>query len=190
MARPARARPLVLAAARDLLARDGPTGFTLDGVASEAGLSKGGVFYHFSSREALLSALVRESLEEVDAAMDQAVAAAEAAGTGGPGVFTRAYLKITVGPQPVPGDDGALVAALIAALALEPSLLAPISSAFARWQAQVEADGLPIERATTARLAIDGWWLTRLVGAPLSAATRRTTLEFIESLALGPAAGQ
>ncbi|MFV0374176.1 TetR/AcrR family transcriptional regulator [Microbacterium sp.] len=57
MARPARARDTVLDAYEQLLGEEGPRGATMDAVAHRAGVSKGGLLYHFASKDALEAAL-------------------------------------------------------------------------------------------------------------------------------------
>lgn len=186
MSRPARARPVLLRTARDLLARDGPTTFTLDAVAAAAGVSKGGLLYHFPSREALIRAVVLDVLAEVDGALT----AGAAAGGGAPGAFSRAYLDVTVPVDPPPSGagtpDSALVAALVAAVALEPAMVATVRDSWTRWQRRAEADGLPAERATAVRLAVDGWWLSILLGVPLDPDLHRRTRRVLEDLTHPP----
>ena len=65
----------------DLLIRSGERAATLDAVATAAKVSKGGLLYHFSSKKALLEALVERTLtlaEEDFAAMEQAPEGASA----------------------------------------------------------------------------------------------------------------
>ncbi|WP_067432431.1 TetR/AcrR family transcriptional regulator [Nocardioides jensenii] len=56
MARPPKARESALAAYCELLRSDGERATTIDAVAARAGVSKGGVLYHFPSKEALAEA--------------------------------------------------------------------------------------------------------------------------------------
>lgn len=68
------ARDRVLNAYEELLINDGPRAATLDAVAAAAGVSKGGLLYHFKSKEALTGGLVHKlkELAELDfAAMAQ-----------------------------------------------------------------------------------------------------------------------
>lgn len=51
-------RERILGAYEDLLIVDGPRMATLDAVAAAAGVSKGGLLYHFKSKEALTEALL------------------------------------------------------------------------------------------------------------------------------------
>ncbi len=74
---PPAAKEKVLDAFQRLLIVNGERSATLDAVAREAGVSKGGLIYHFSSREALidgllnrLEALVDEDLRAMTAAVE------------------------------------------------------------------------------------------------------------------------
>jgi AcrR family transcriptional regulator len=49
----------ILDAAEELVCTRGIAGFTLDGVAQEAGVSKGGLLYHFRSKDSLISGMQR-----------------------------------------------------------------------------------------------------------------------------------
>lgn len=57
-------RELILAAAVKLATHSGPSALTIDGVAKVAEMSKGGVLYHFPSKDALFLELVRFGLRE------------------------------------------------------------------------------------------------------------------------------
>jgi AcrR family transcriptional regulator len=50
-------RDRILDAAQDLICTGGIGGFTLDAIARLAGISKGGLLYHFSSKDSLISGL-------------------------------------------------------------------------------------------------------------------------------------
>jgi AcrR family transcriptional regulator len=58
-----RSRDDILAAARAVLNRDGIAAVTLEAVAREAGMSKTGLYYYFSSKEALIFELVFAALQ-------------------------------------------------------------------------------------------------------------------------------
>ena len=55
----------VLVAAEALIARQGAKSLTMDGVAAEAGVSKGAVLHHFPSKDALIAALVSRELAAI-----------------------------------------------------------------------------------------------------------------------------
>lgn len=74
MSRPPRARETVLDAFEALLIAEGERAATMDAIARAAGVSKGGLLYHYASKEALEAALlermetlVREDVEDMRA---------------------------------------------------------------------------------------------------------------------------
>lgn len=60
-------RGRILDALEEVLAASGPGGATLESVAAQAGISKGGLLYHFGSKEALFNGLL-DRLRELGAA--------------------------------------------------------------------------------------------------------------------------
>jgi len=65
MARPAKARERLLDAAEDLLLARGYAATQLDRVREQAGVSKGAIFYHFNSKEALAEAILERFFERL-----------------------------------------------------------------------------------------------------------------------------
>lgn len=63
-------RTLILEAGSRVVQRDGVTALTYESVAQEAGVTKGGLLYHFPSREALLLALHEHVAGQWEAAME------------------------------------------------------------------------------------------------------------------------
>ncbi len=63
--RPARDR--LLDAAERVVVESGATHLTLDAVAKSAGVSKGGLLYHFPTKEALLEGMLARHFQDVDA---------------------------------------------------------------------------------------------------------------------------
>ena len=66
MARTESARDRILVAYEDLLIESGERGATLDAVAARAGVSKGGLLYHFGSKDALTAGLIERLMELTD----------------------------------------------------------------------------------------------------------------------------
>ncbi|HPU28587.1 MAG TPA: TetR/AcrR family transcriptional regulator [Phycisphaerae bacterium] len=154
-------RDRLLDAAERLAGRSGLQNFTLEAVANEAGVSKGGLLYHFPSKSALITAIVQRLADRCEA--DQQAALAEAPNC--PGAFARAYVAVRTDPL----DPGELRvhAALLAAAGTDPRFLDPFREKMAGWQARLEADGIEPEVALIVRLAIDGMCLCGLLGMPL-----------------------
>lgn len=166
MADNARERVLNAAEAR-LLAR-GPTGLVLDAIAADAGVSKGGLLYHFRSKEALVEGLCDRMLER----FDQTLASLSAADPEARGAWTRAYLASTVTEEGKPADNSAqLMAGLLATLGRDSVHLEKVRERFAEWHARLADDGIDPVAATLVRLAADGLWLSALLGLPQLAPT-------------------
>lgn len=145
-------RKTILEAASRVTARDGAINLTLEAVAKEAGVSKGGLLYHFPNKEALISSMIDEHL----AAWSKAV---EESKDKGKGAFTRAFVKTTVSPIELETQLGS---GLLAAVALNPELLEPVKKHYQAWQKQIENDGLEATTATIIRLAADGLYFAEV----------------------------
>ena len=156
-----RTRAELLAAAVRVVRRDGPMRLTLDAVASESGRSKGGVLYHFPTKDALLAGLIEQYLSE----FEEAVATSVARDPPRPGRLLRAFVNASLDLEPIGVDEGS---ALAAAIANNPGLLAPVQASTALWQTRLEADGIDPTLATVIRLAVDGVVFADVFGlAPL-----------------------
>ncbi|HTR70822.1 MAG TPA: TetR family transcriptional regulator [Mycobacteriales bacterium] len=176
-------RDRILDAAEGIVIREGVARLTLADAAAAAGLSKGGVLYHFGTRDALVSAMVDRLVAAFDA--DLAEECAADPDPRADGRYTRSYVRATVrAPRTVAEIRRERAgAAILAAMAAEPELLAPLRTAFERWQARLAEDGIDPVRATVARLAADGLWLSELFGfAPLDDSLRGQVATFLESL--------
>lgn len=66
MKTPTDSRDRVLGAASAIVARQGAGNLTIDAVAAESGLSKGGVLYHFPNKHALLGGMLSRLMEEFE----------------------------------------------------------------------------------------------------------------------------
>lgn len=147
-------RRTILEATAHLILREGVVNLTLETVAKEAGVSKGGLLYHFPSKEALVGGLMAHQLEHFDAELR----ASERAGDGN---LLRAYLETSLDPH---SPSRGLEAALFAAVLLNPDLLTPLRERYRVLQREITAGARDPTRATLIRLAADGLWLTDLLG--------------------------
>jgi AcrR family transcriptional regulator len=170
-------RGQILGAAVSLVRREGVSGLTIERVAGEAGLSKGGVFYHFPSKEALIEGMIGRALEDADREIGR-LASSEA---GVPGGFARAYARATFGKQGDPYLD--VGGGLLAAVANDPGLLEPLRARYGVWQERLARDGIDPATATLVRLAADGLWFADLFGfAPPKGRLRKELLAALLSL--------
>ncbi len=117
---------------------------TLEEVALTAGVSKGGLLYHFSSKRRLILALVEQQIQRFDTACESLTR-----GSKRPGAYTLAYLQVTL------ADEDATASGILSAVANDPSLLAPLRKAYGRWQAALESDGIDPSIGTMVRLVAD-----------------------------------
>jgi AcrR family transcriptional regulator len=159
MARPSN-RDRILDALEDELLERGPEAPSLEAVATRAGVSKGGLLYHFPAKELLLDALVRRWAERADAEID------EAASSEG---FASAWLRASA-PAPTPASSrearlGRSLAALVRTG--PPSALAELVTELTeRYRRRLAEDvGDPV-LAEIIRLVGDGLFFAHLVGAP------------------------
>lgn len=153
-------RERLLDAAARVASQEGYGAFTLEAVAAEAGTSKGGLLYHFASKELLIAGMVERMTHGFEAARAEAMARDPAV----PGAWTRSFVRATCAET---DTDVELASCLIAAIALNPQLLAPLRAQYELWIQALEADGLPVADAHIVRLAMDGLWLTTLIGLPI-----------------------
>lgn len=165
-------RAALLEAAGRVLQTQGAA-LSLDAVAREAGVSKGGLLHHYPSRGALLSALALELIEQFRDCVEAARAREVAAHGETPGAWLRAYIELSFTPQ---AGEEALIAAL-APLAGHPELVAGLREAQAFVLAGAEADGLPAARAHAIRLACDALSLGPLTGLPNLDPEQRAALQ-------------
>lgn len=122
--KPLDTRARILAAAAKVSCEAGPAALSLDAVAAEAGVSKGGLLYHFPSKHELLRSMVQDHADRIRARMD-AIAPGAREGADGPRAL-RAYVQayremLTEEMRPPP-------AGVFAFLASEPSLIEPIEA--------------------------------------------------------------
>ena len=158
----------LLNAAGAVVRRDGAQALTLDAVAAEAGVSKGGLLYHYGTKQELIEALVARWLAEFQDDIDQADAH-----------FVRGYVKAS-DPAGEIADELGLLAALVA----DPAVLRTVRERYAIWQDRVEREGSDPVDATVARLAADGLWLAELLGmAPPRGRLREQVLSRLLELA-------
>ncbi len=171
-------RDRLLRAAIRVVATEGLPKLTLEAVARAAGVSKGGLLYHFPTKDALIQALIETFIAEWERAMT--LERARDPEPDKPGRWLRAYVRasfaefdphetLTLGLAQ--GDR----AGLLAALAVSPELLGLIRAAYERWHRLLVSDGLDDAVATAIRFAADGFTLRKASAWPLRPARRAVT---------------
>ncbi|WP_158639025.1 TetR/AcrR family transcriptional regulator [Elioraea rosea] len=152
-------RTRLLDAAEAIVADRGVGALTLDAVAAEAGVSKGGLLHHYRSKEALLTAIVARMTEEMRAVFDRL----REAEPSGPGRTVRACIAWALQPRPErEARDLRIAAALLAAHAHHPALVDPVRAEHARIRALIAEDGLDHGRALAVLTAADGLFMAKI----------------------------
>jgi AcrR family transcriptional regulator len=72
---PVTSRDRILAASVHVALRDGVSSMTLDAVAREAGVSKGGLLYHFASKDELIAAMLQHHAARIQKTIESRMAA-------------------------------------------------------------------------------------------------------------------
>ncbi len=146
MTSPTPTRERILRAADQLAAETGLMAVSLDAIAARAGVSKGGLLYHFPSKARLMQALVADYMAQLDANLR---AAAETAGRN---AVIHCFLDHFLQER---RERGCPPAGLLAAFAEDPQILAPVSDYQARFLDMIRGNATDPDLAVTAYLAVE-----------------------------------
>ena len=165
----------ILDCAERIALRDGVARLTIDAVAAEAGLSKGGVLYNFPSKESLIRGMVARLIGQTEAEMARLVKDdAEPKGR-----MLRAWLGVSFPEHgTAPAHVNQVAAVLLTAILTDPALLEPAREHFRQTLERLEQDGVDPAVMHIVRLATDGLWLADCLGMPGPAPeVRRAVIE-------------
>jgi AcrR family transcriptional regulator len=167
-------RMAILDAANAIIIAKGVNAFTLDSVAQQAGVSKGGLLYHFPSKNKLIEGMIEYLIAEFDAMLEVELAQNK-------GDWLSAYIHASFRENSKLDRVGS---ALFAAVANDPDLLKPLQTHYAQWQEQASANAGSPELGTIIRMAVDGLWISDLLDfAPPDPAMRQKMLTVLLNLA-------
>jgi AcrR family transcriptional regulator len=155
----------LLDAAEAVVARQGIANLTLDAVAAQAGVSKGGLLHHFPSKDRLVEALVERSAQNWRRCYTEAYERTPE----GPGRMARGLLNHCLSDAECWTEElRRSTSAVFAALAQNPSLIQPMRDAYIELHRRIAEDGLPPGVSEAVVAALDGLWLNWVLGlAPL-----------------------
>lgn len=174
-------RQQLLDVAARLCIAQGLHALTLDAVAKEAGVSKGGLLHHFPSKQALLEALSNACLEDFN---ERLVGQMEKDKGPEQGRFARAYLMVTANKHShLQSDQWDNLGVILIADA-------GMRAAWNVWLTKRLAEHKETDDTLSSlivRLAADGLWLSNLAGNPgMSQAKRkRMILHLLEMTRAG-----
>ncbi len=155
----------------------GPSRLTLDAVAEKAGLSKGGLLYHFPTKEALVEGMIARLIERGSARR----AAALERMPEGPGRELKSEIVSRLEKRDA---DRRVGAAILAAVANEPRLIGTIREIHGKRFAVHMKDTCCGNRKVLLLLAADGLFLLELLQAsPFDSEQRQALLDELLKLA-------
>jgi AcrR family transcriptional regulator len=177
MARSPKARKQVLDAARRIVESRGAGHLTFEELATESGVTRGGITYHFPTKEVLLKALIEADIEGWNAAAEEL---GSTAGLPCP----KACRMIGLLRSSLADEDDAhrrFVSGMLSAAMVDPGLLDPVRSHLAAEFADWRWDDADLERYLLL-LAADGlFWNQLFAVSPLPAAVRPRLAALIEA---------
>ena len=177
MCPPPSSRELIVDAAEAVVIEVGAAHMTLEAVAAKAGVSKGGLLYHFPTKEALLKAMLNRHLQRLDEARKKKCAELQ-------DDTTREIKAYVLSSLVRDRKTECISAALLAAVAHDPRLLEPVRDEYQQRLAEFTSSGLRFERAAVIALAADGLRLLEILSlSPLKDNQRKHVIEEMLRLA-------
>jgi AcrR family transcriptional regulator len=150
-------RESILQAAEEIVAERGPAHLTLETAAIHAKVSKGGLFYHFRSKEALLEAMIRRAMELLESEHRKVAESLTGERNGKLKANIIGTLRHLEGQRPV-------LTAVVAAIANDPKLVEPVRESFRNdFQALCAELNLRMEDVAILFLASQGLLLMELL---------------------------
>lgn len=164
----------LLNAAEQIVLRDGAMRLTLEAVAAESGMSKGGLLYHFRSKDELVQAMIDRLHREYEEEVGRLIAS----DANPHGRRLRAMLRASFPERPAKKRMRLeqLSAALLAAVVTNPKLLEQMQERIVAFEQTLQGEGLDPVVGTMIHCAADGLWLTGLFGIAHSTRAMRKKL--------------
>lgn len=150
-------RNAVIQAALAIIARDGPGRLTLDAIARESGISKGGLMHQFRNKEAVIKALLEHQIQHFGDFSKRYLA------ENGSALQPHLAAQIATLRETLTGQR-AISLAILGAVAQEPGLLSITKDIDASTLKAIKAEAADPELATLRWLAAYGLALTAMLG--------------------------
>ncbi|MEM9953513.1 MAG: TetR/AcrR family transcriptional regulator [Chloroflexota bacterium] len=174
-------RDLVLVAASEVVIEHGAAQLTLDAVVNNAGVSKGGLLYHFPNKEALIAGMIEKSLLDFEAHLQQVYDSLPIQ----KGRWLKAFVIATFDDTTV---TPRILAASMAAVANQPDLLIPYKDTLSSWHNKATTDDFDSQLAEIIIAATNGAWFERIFWKdPTQDRLKKHLLYLIDTQTIGDA---
>jgi AcrR family transcriptional regulator len=151
----------------------GAGAFTVEAVARETGISKGGLLYHFPSKKSMIQGMIQHLIDREESLIEKEISKN---GSNFLEAFVRVYINAS-------NERNRMSLALFAAIANDIDLLKPLQSRYFEWQKRAVASAPSSEIGTLVRLAMDGLWFSDLANlAPPSLPLRKKLARILLSM--------
>ncbi|MFD1708273.1 TetR/AcrR family transcriptional regulator [Siminovitchia sediminis] len=154
--KPHNTREKILIEALKLVQREGFTRLTIERVAKEADLSKGGLLYHFPSKEKLEEGMIEYVMEKSNMNLEKKLSVEEDT----PGRWLRGYAKAMFEEA---GLQELTSPGLLATMISNPAFVDSWRKEYKKWHENVRTDSQDVLLGTIIFLAIDGLWYADLL---------------------------
>ena len=154
---PPSARIKIVDAALTLVRLNGASRLTLDEAAKAAGLSKGGVLYHFKTKDDLIRAMLQRLIDQCDELHLHHYE------NEAPGPYRWARTVVKTAFDPCGPVNDPINSALLAVIASDLNLITPLKEAYAKWNERLLSDSPDPWRATLICMAMDGYLFERIL---------------------------
>jgi AcrR family transcriptional regulator len=171
MSPPATTRDKIIDAAMAIVRDDGVAKLTLDEAAKRAGLSKGGVLYHFKTKDDLIRGMVERLINQCEA-LNRAYYDKE---PEGPYRWARAVVRTGFDPNGPASDK--LAGALLASVAVNPELVGPLQRWYEIWIERIHGDSPNPMLAGLLCMAMDGYNFERILGLNICSEEQREQMK-------------
>jgi AcrR family transcriptional regulator len=153
---------------------------SLDLVAREAGVSKGGLMHHFPSKDELMAALADDLFDQFARAVEDRIDPDDTA----PGRRLRAYVRATFDDLEK-SQDAVEQTTLMATLSSFPEPARRAQERYRRWNRTLAEDGVDPQRVLVVLRACDGASIAPLFEGPLGPEELSSTRSLLLALAAG-----
>lgn len=156
-------RDQILDAAETVVIERGVKDMTIEAVANRAGLSKGGLLYHFPTKTEIVQGMVSRIAMIIEQRFNNVLATEPV----GQGRHAKTLLKLMLDPE----DSlfprlQSIAGPLLSAMAVNAIMLDPIRLFFLKIQKEMVADGLAVDKSWLILSALDGlkfWQIFQLL---------------------------